>query len=88
MIKPNATLPFLDQLAQLGIGVDRIGQLEIVGGAVGVQQGAPLRAVALVEDRHGDIAHLVGGGVTEQKQLHQRQDQDQSQQALIAETAG
>ena len=67
----DTRLPSLDELAQLGVGVNRICQHKIIGSAVRIQQGAPFGAVTLVEHRDGYVAHLVCGGITEQEELNQ-----------------
>ena len=80
----DAGLAIVYQLANIGFGSHVESDQKIIRGAVGIQQGARFGAAVLIENRHRQVAHIVGGGVTQHEKLHHRNQQGNHQGARIA----
>ena len=63
-----------NQRFDLRLGLHIVGNAEVVRGAVGIQQGTRLGTAALIQNRERHIADIVRGGISEQEQLHDRDD--------------
>ena len=82
--QPGPRLAAVDQPAQLRLAVHVVGHHEIIGGAIGVEQGARRGRTILIQHGQRHVAHVVGRRVAQQEQLHHRHDQRDPQGARVA----
>jgi hypothetical protein len=75
----------INQVAQFLFRPDQMAQGEIIGYSIGFDERPRGRRAVLIVDGQRNVAHVIGGGVAQQKEHHDGHDKGDGQRARVTE---